>query len=249
MLVSAAAIYGVGASSAFAYRSLEIAGATYTDEAAVTAAFDAVRGQNLFRLSTVPLEDSLRRLTTVSDVRVGIRLPDTMTVTLEERQPILVWRIGARDYLTDHDGTLFARLGEDPSEAGGVLPVVEDRRAASAGLSVGMKLDPVDLDAATRLASLVPSDVGSEAASLRVIVNDEHGFIVRAQPQGWNAIFGFYTASLRQTSIVPGQVRLLRSLLIGREPLIERIVLADERDGTYVERPTPRPVPSANPSP
>nr|MBA2373781.1 hypothetical protein [Chloroflexota bacterium] len=53
----------------------------------------------------------------------------------------------------------------------------------------------------------------------------------------------------RQTSIVPGQVRLLRSLLIGREPLVERVILADERDGTYVERPTPRPAPGASAAP
>jgi hypothetical protein len=249
MLVSAAAMYGVGASSAFAYRTLEIGGARYTDEAAIAGALDEVRGDNLFRISTAPLEDILRRLSTVSDVRVGIRLPETMTVTLEERQPILIWRVGAREYLTDIDGALFARLGEERPEAAAGLPVVEDHRASSAGLSVGVRLDPVDLDAATRIASLVPSDVGSAAASLRVIVNDEHGFVVRARPQGWSAVFGFYTASLRPTSIVAGQVRLLRSLLIGREPLIERIVLADERDGTYVERPTPRPIPSARPSP
>ena len=43
------------------------------------------------------------------------------------------------------------------------LPVIDDRRAASVGLSVGQRLDPVDLDAATRLASLRPADVGSAA--------------------------------------------------------------------------------------
>jgi hypothetical protein len=40
---------------------------------------------------------------------------------------------------------------------------------------------------------------------------------------------------------------LLRSLLIGREPRIDRIILASETDGTYIEKPSP--TPSASPAP
>jgi hypothetical protein len=39
---------------------------------------------------------------------------------------------------------------------------------------------------------------------------------------------------------------LLRSLLIGREPLVERVILASETDGTYIPKATP--LPSASPS-
>ena len=100
-----------------------------------------------------------------------------------------------------------------------------------------------------REAVLVGIDVGSAAERLQVRVTDENGFVVRADPQGWIAIFGFYTPSLRTPELIPGQVRLLRSLLIGREPLIQRIVLASETDGTYVPKPTPRPSASTSPSP
>jgi hypothetical protein len=44
-------------------------------------------------------------------------------------------------------------------------------------------------------------------------------------------------------------VRLLRSLLIGREPLVERVILASETDGTYVPRPTPEPTPEPSAEP
>jgi hypothetical protein len=159
---------------------------------------------------------------------------------------VLVWRAGARLYLADSTGNLFARLGADPPADAADLPVIDDRRAAAAGLSIGTRLDPQDLDAATRLASLVPSDVGSAAKELAVRVTDENGFVIRADPQGWIAIFGFYTPSLRTPDLIPGQVRLLRSLLIGREPLIARVVLASETDGTYVPKPTPKA--SADPS-
>jgi len=247
MLLAAAAVYGVANSSAFEFQDVRLEGASYTDAAAVDRSLDDVRGKNLFGLRTGPLERRLLDLPTVRRADIAVRLPGSLLVRLQERTPILVWRVGARRYLVDVDGRLFALLGDVPPAGVAALPVVEDRRAASAGLSIGGHLEPVDLDAATRLASLVPADVGSEASSLSVIVGDANGFIVRARPQGWSAVFGFYTLSLRTPDLVPGQVRLLRSLLIGREPLIDRMILASETDGTYTVKAVPRP--SASPAP
>lgn len=245
MLVSAAAIHGVGASSAFDYLHLRVDGVTFTDPAIVEAALADARGENLFGLSTGPLQAALEHMPTVASARVDVRLPGTLVVTIVERQPVLVWQVGTQRYLADADGSLFKRLPDKPSAEVAALPVVDDRRASSAGLAVGQRLDRVDLDAAKRLASLVPADVGSSAASLVVLVTDENGFVVTARPGGWSAIFGFYTLSLRTTELIPGQVRLLRSLLIGREQLVERVVLASATDGTYV----PRAIPSATPKP
>jgi POTRA domain, FtsQ-type len=244
LLASAAAIYGVGASSAFDYARLQVDGLGFTDAAAVEAALADVRGRNLFGLETGPLEASLETLSTVENARVDVRLPGTLAVTLAERRPVLIWQVGARRYLADSDGSLFALLGTDPPPGAVGLPVIDDRRAASAGLSVDRRLDDVDLDAATRLASLVPADVGSSAVSLAVVVTDANGFILETRPKGWSAVFGFYTPSLRTTELIPDQVRLLRSLLIGREQLVDRVTLASGTDGTY----TPRAAPSATSS-
>jgi len=249
MLASAGAIYGVGASPAFEYAHLQVQGAVYTDPAAAEDAVAVARGVNLFQLSTGPLVAALEALPTVETASVGVQLPGTLVVQLREKTPVLVWRVGARRYLANDEGELFGRLGDDPPATAADLAVIDDRRAASAGLSIGTRLDPQDIDAATRLASLVPVDVGSAADSLQIRVTDENGFVVRADPQGWIAIFGFYTPSLRTPELIPGQVRLLRSLLIGREPLIERVVLASETDGTYVPKPTPKPSASASPAP
>jgi hypothetical protein len=246
MLAAAGAIYGVGASSAFEYARLRVDGAVYTDLAGAEEAMAGARGENLFLLSTDPLRAALEALPTVDQASVGVQLPGTLVVTLRERVPVLVWRVGARRYLTDSTGELFGRIGDDPPAETTSLPVIDDRRAASAGLSIATRLDPQDVDAATRLASLVPGDIGSASKRLEVRVTDENGFVVRADPQGWIAIFGFYTPSLRTPDLIPGQARLLRSLLIGREPLVERVVLASETDGTYVSKPTPKA--SASPS-
>ncbi len=196
MLLSAAAIYGVAHSSVFTYASAKVEGVTYTDEAAVLAVLEDARGTNLFGLVTRPLEERIRELPTVRSADVSVRLPDIVGVRLRERSPILVWQVGARRYLVDVDGQLFARLDDAPPEAAADLPIVEDRRAASVGLAVGRAVDRVDLDAATRLASLVPADVGSEAEALHVYVSDANGFTIRTKPSTWQAVFGFYTPTL-----------------------------------------------------
>ena len=247
MLLSAGAVYGVANASTFSFGDLVVEGATFTDPADVHRSLEGVQGENLFGLRTGPIEAGLADLPTVRGVEVSVRLPESLVVRLEERTPILVWRVGARRYLVDADGRLFARVGDDGAADTGALPVVEDRRATSAGLSIGGKLEAVDLDAATRLASLKPADVGSEADGLSVAVGDANGFVVRARPESWSAVFGFYTLSLRTPELIPGQVRLLRSLLIGREPQLDRVILASETDGTYTVKPTARP--SATPAP
>ena len=239
MLLAAFAIYGVGASPVFEFGELRIEGATYTDPDAVQRTMEAARGENLFRLSTAPLVASLREIPTVADARITIALPGTLVVTLDERQPVLVWKVGSQRYLVDRDGLIVGRLSDDAPPAATALPAVVDERVRSSSLGVGVRLDPVDVDAATRLASLNPAQIGSSARKLAVVVTDDHGFEVRAQPEGWTAIFGFYTPTLRRTEIIPGQVRLLSRLLVGREPEIASIVLADEHDGTFVPKPSP----------
>jgi hypothetical protein len=262
ILVSSAAIYGVGASSAFDYTKLEVDGLRYTDSTAVEQALAGARGENLFRLSTRPLEAALDALPTVRSAHVDVRLPGTIAVSVVERTPVLIWQVGAQRLLADADGSLFALAPTKPPAGAPALPVIDDQRTASACpivdpgvdarraaplcLTVGSHLGAIDLDAATRLASLLPPDVGSSAVSLAISVTDENGFVVETRPASWSAVFGFYTPSLRTTEMIPGQVRLLRSLLAGREAQVDRVILASETDGTYTPRTTPKPSPGAS---
>jgi hypothetical protein len=233
MLVSAAATYGVVASSIFGYRQVAIESHRFTTTSEVEDALALTRGTNLFALPTDRLAAALRALATVRDADVTVELPDTVRVRLAEREPVLVWTVGEGRYLVDREGVLFSRLDAAASAAQG-LQVVEDRRAGSVGLSIGDRLDPVDVDAATRLGSLTPADVGSAAAGLTVAVDDEQGFTIAGDPSTWTATFGFYTPTLRTPELVPGQVRLLRSLIarVG-EGRLATILLADAQDGTY----------------
>ena len=252
-LLSVLAIYGVGASSVFAFQRVEIDDATslLTDPAAIDARVGLTPGSsNLFLVRAERIADALRSLPAVADAAVSVDLPDTLRIHLTERQPILAWVVGSARYVADRDGLLFAAYPLDQPGPSRNLPTVTDERAASASLAVGSSLDPVDLDAATRLGSLTPPDIGSAKKHLLVTVDDTDGYVIQPSPGGPVVVFGFYTPTLRPPDMIPGQVRLLRSLIAGRESSVSRVVLASETNGTYVPKPgsTGLAGPSASPS-
>jgi cell division protein FtsQ len=246
MLVSAAAIYGLAASSAFGFGRLQVDGLTITPADAVRERLGITSGQNLFTIATEPLEARVAEMPEVAGAEIEIGLPDTLAVHVDERKGILVWRTGDRRFLVDGKGFLFADLGESPPAAVAELPEVIDERADSLGLRVSSTLDAVDLDAATRLASLTPADVGSSATDLTVRVTDVNGFVVGSVPESWTAVFGSYLLSVRTPDLIDDQVQLLAHLLAGREASVATVILADARVGTYTLK---SPGPSAAPKP
>ncbi len=253
LIGSALAIYGVSASPAFGYRTLDIVGADRTDRSIIRSELSVEDGSNLFRLSTDGMAERLRVLPTVAGASIEIALPDTLRVHLTERQAVVIWQVGDQRFLVDAEGQVFA----DAAAASG-LPVIDDRRTPATrssdghggqdgpnvdpdvvDLQVGDTIDPVDFDAATRLGSLLPVDVGSGAAGLHVRIDDATGFSVDTGKDGWSAIFGYYTPTIRKTDLIPLQVRLLKSLLAGREETVATVILADDREGTYTAKVAP----------
>ena len=249
MLTVAGVTYGLAATPAFGFQRLEISGAAITPENVVREQLALADGTNLVGLSTQPMVERLRELPSVRDATVSVGLPDVVRVALRERRAVVLWGVGSHRFAVDETGFVFADVaadaGEDPAVA--AIPVVTDERVEAARLDIRSTLDPVDLDAATRLASLDPSQIGSASKALAVIVTDERGFTISSGPKGWLAVFGKYGRSQRTPALVPGQVQLLSKLLAGREATLETIILADDHDGTYIPKPSPRP--SATPKP
>jgi cell division protein FtsQ len=237
LLAGLGGLYGLVGSGTFTARHTTVTGATWTAQDAILAALAIPQSQNVFTVSSAALAGRLAAIPAIRTTRVEIALPDEIRVAVTERQALVVWQAGTRRYLVDESGLLFAELGDTPPAAAAALPVIDDHRAAADALLVGTTIDPVTLDAALRIGSLKPADLGSVATQLAIHVDDVDGFSLTASPAGWTAVFGFYTPTLRTTDLVPGQVRLLRSLLYGREAAVLRIVLADDRSGTYVPRP------------
>jgi cell division septal protein FtsQ len=240
LLVSGGAVYGAGASDAFRFDHVELSGLRWTDESLVRQLIAVGPGDNLFRIRTGPIATRIETLPPVATARVEVRLPDTLLVRVMEREAVLVWRLtDGRRFLVDRSGVAFVALAEGEGAPSGMPVIRDDRAEVSAQLAVGLAVPAVDLDAAARLASVSPADLDSAATSLAVSISDANGFVVRSRPAGWTAIFGFYTPNVRTTELIPGQVRLLRSLLSGREAEVGKIILADDVNGTYIPRATP----------
>ncbi len=347
MFLCVLTIISLGSSSLFVARHLEVHGATFTGEQAVSQIVGMDGSPNLFRLRTDRVAQALAALPAVESARVEVKLPDTVVVTVVERQPKLIWVIGDRRYVVDDTGLLFgevdsvgnpvyptpgslnpssaapsqsagasgsspgasasgpastdspddsANAGADEGSARGQpigavmmaakatprastaasptpepsptatlepvpsllpvptadpaatagpqvvnLPAVYDRRADDADLSLGDVVDPITLDAAYRLAGITPADVGSQASSLDIVVDDQYGFTLSSGPNGWVADFGFYTETLRKDTVIPEQVRDLRSLLLqyGESHVAWVFLVADIADNhidTYIAR-------------
>lgn len=237
MVVTTLAIYGVGASTAFTYRRLDFdAGpAAYTTREVVVQSLGLDQlAPNLFLMKTDRYAARLLDLPAVTGAEVTVSLPDVIRIRVVEREPVVVWNIAGHRFLVDRTGMLFAPSGT--GGAGEGLPIVNDKRSASAAFDIGAHVDPVDLDASTRLAGVTAVDIGSVASELRVSIEDGDGYVVRPVGVPWVAYFGIYTPSLRKPDMIPGQVRLLKSFLAGRELTVKRVTLADERNGTYLER-------------
>src|SRR6185369_606847 len=152
MLLSAAAIYGLAATSAFGFSQLRVEGATITSEDAIRARLALPKGMNLFEIRTDPLAAVLKEIPAVADADVSVGLPDTVTVQVHERRPILIWRVDDRRWYVDDTGLLFADAPAQPPGDYAALPVIADDRLASRAFNVGATIDPVDLDVASRLA-------------------------------------------------------------------------------------------------
>lgn len=240
LLASTGGLYGLATTPAFTLARTELPELRWTATEAVVTALATADGTNLFRIRTGPIEDRLRTLPAVATARVSVSLPDTLVVEIREREAVVAWGVGESRLLVDGEGVVFAALAAD-STAMSDVPTITDSRPGSVSLSVGSVIDPVDLDAARRLGSLIPADVGSDARSLVTTVNEANGFVLGTVPRSWVAVFGLYTPTLRTPAMIPGQVRLLRSLLADREALVDKVILADADSGTYVLKATDAP--------
>jgi len=243
MLATAGLLWGAVASPVFAVKAVEVEGAILTGDDAVRAALALpTPAPNAFTLSTDVLRERLLALPAVADAEVSVGLPGILRVRIIEREPVLAWRLSGALLLADRDGRIVADAAADtagPAAAAAAgLPVVADRRPSGEAPAVGDHLDPLDLDVATRLLSLVPADVGASATALLVGVDERDGWtLIPTTKDPWTAVFGFYGPEIRGPAMIPEQVRLLRSLLAGREEDLLRVVLAGPREGTYTLKP------------
>jgi hypothetical protein len=227
---------------------VEISGVRYADPDVLRSRLGRLDMQpNVFRVRGQDILGDLAGMPEVLAVRVTTTLPGNVSVDVQEREPILVWRSGGDAFLVDVDGVLFAPAAAAGASASGngatgsPLPAVDDGRLLADRPALGDALGPEDMAVLRQVLALTPERVRSSHDQLFLRIDERLGYVLEA-PGRWYAVFGHYTPTARPPSLVPRQVQCLSALLSRREAEVGRVNLAVAPGscGTFLPSSRPR---------
>lgn len=183
-----------------------------------------VSGQNIFTVQPDELERRLRlNYPEITAASVEVYLPNTVYVTITERQPVLLWQQNGGFTWVDETGVAFRPRGE---AAGLVIVAAVDAPPASTQPSTDPYSPPPfiqkDLvEAARILAPLVPA-----GSTLTYSAADGLGF---KDPRGWQAAFGTSAYDM------PLKVRVYQALVesLGQRSRTPIFISVVHPDGPY----------------
>jgi hypothetical protein len=194
VLVGAAwIVYDSASSDRFQVRSIHVQGNVLLSQADVERTAAAM-GTNVFWIDRAALADRVRRLPLVARVDVNPTLPDTLDVTIVERQPAAFWQSGDTSYLVDREGVILKPVDAEAQTARACAGQPCDPRLASLPvvaqpdgppLRPGDRVDASALSVAARLAAVLP---GAGIQPLGFQWSPDAGMEVPTR-DGWRARF------------------------------------------------------------
>lgn len=134
-----------------------------------------VDSQSVFWLDPSQIAANVTRLPNVKTARVKVSLPARVTITVEERLPLLVWQTGETTWWVDSEGTVVPPR----SEASGHLLVIDDDGRP---LQVNDRIAPTLIEGVNQLRVLRPD-------SREIHYSQAHGLSI-VTPEGWPAYLG-----------------------------------------------------------
>jgi cell division protein FtsQ len=211
LLVGAAwVVYDAASSDRFQVRSVQVQGNVLLSRAEVEDVV-AVTGENVFWVDRAEVAARVRALPLVQHADVNVALPDTVDVTIVERQPAAFWVSGGTTYLVDHEGVILKAVDPDTQQARACAGQPCDPQLAQMPsvaqvsdqpLSPGSRVDADALAASARLTTLLPS-VGVQPLAFEW--SPDAGLEVPTQ-DGWRARFD-ETGSVDQQVATLGSIR------------------------------------------
>jgi hypothetical protein len=139
-LILGVAAYASSDERFFVYDA-RISGVQHLDPQAIYSAA-GVDKQSIFWIDPQRVAESIARVQGVKAVHVRLALPSAVTIEVEERQPVVLWRSSAqkRDWWLDSEGVVLPYHG-DPSAAATIFVVdYSDRQ-----LEAGTQIQPADV--------------------------------------------------------------------------------------------------------
>jgi hypothetical protein len=170
LLVGAAwVVYDSASSDRYQVRAVRVQGNVLLSRAEIED-MAAVSGINMFWVDRGQVAARVRALPLVQRVEIAAALPDTVEVSIVERQPVAFWVSGDRSYLVDREGVILKAVDAETQQARACAGQPCDPRLAplptvaqldGQPLTPGERVDPSARVTSARLATLLPS-VGVE---------------------------------------------------------------------------------------
>jgi hypothetical protein len=186
-------VYDSASSDRFEVRTVRVQGNVLLSRDELDSII-AVSGANIFWVDRAQVAARLKALPLVQHVDINLALPDTIDISLVERQPAAFWISGDRSYLVDREGVILKAVDVDTQQARACAGQPCDPRLAplptvaqldGQPLSPGDRVDASALATSARLASLLPS-VGVEPLAFEW--SKDFGLEVPTR-DGWRARF------------------------------------------------------------
>ena len=213
IIVLIIAVSFIFTSSAFRVEQVQVVG-THNAGLIQTIQRQGVQGENIFLLNTPDFEAQVKSLPLVRSVQVSKQWPNQLTVTVQERIPLLLWRTSRETYSVDSDGVLMARASDTPGSdalptvtapliAGAPGNVKSGNGAGREGIRLGMRVDAAEIQFAKDVFERLPKITGINAFQLHydgtMYANTMDGrgtqgrskgsYVVESQ-DGWKAYLG-----------------------------------------------------------
>jgi cell division protein FtsQ len=204
-------------SSAFTVRNVEVVGARQTKADAVRKIAAVPRDATLLRLPSSEIHDRLVAYPWVAAATVERRFPDTVRLTITEREPVALVDAGGGLWLADASGFVIAK---GPKETTSTMAVVRDVKGFVA--KAGVASSSETLLNALRVLGGISKELRSEVRTVSAPSVDETGLMTK---DGVEVLIG----SAEE---------------LGKKDLIVRKILAEQRGKVvFVDvRTTSRPV-------
>jgi hypothetical protein len=186
-------VYDSASSDRFQVRSVRVQGNVLLSRAEVENVA-AVSGVNVFWVDRGQVAARVRALPLVQRAEITATLPDTVVISIVERQPAAFWVSGDRSYLVDREGVILKAVDVETQQARACAGQPCDPRLAplptvaqldGQPLTPGDRVDASALTTSARLAALLPA-VGVEPLAFEW--SRDFGLEVPTR-DGWRARF------------------------------------------------------------
>ncbi|MGA3306503.1 MAG: FtsQ-type POTRA domain-containing protein [Stellaceae bacterium] len=148
-----ARLHGIGAGNGLALAKVEVEGRNRQSKQSILTALDVKPGMPVMNIDLVAAQQRLQALPWVRSAEIERRMPDTLYVRIEERQPYAFWQKNGKLTLIDRDGVaipvdnlavyspLIVLVGDDaPGNAGPLVDMLKTEPALAPRVQAGVRL-------------------------------------------------------------------------------------------------------------